>query len=70
MWDGDSTRINAAMRDRVSNVLAVLDAASDPRDLDLPGYRLHELKGRMKGYGPSQSGKLADRFSDGERKRD
>lgn len=25
LWDGDSTRINAAMRDRVSNVLAVLD---------------------------------------------
>jgi toxin HigB-1 len=50
MWDGDATRISAAMRDRVSNVLAVLDAASDPRDLDLPGYRLHELKGQKKGY--------------------
>jgi toxin HigB-1 len=30
-------------------VLAVLDAANTPDDLDLPGYRLHALKGDLKG---------------------
>jgi toxin HigB-1 len=49
LWDGDPSRISAALRDRVENVLAVLDAAAKPADLDLPGYRLHTLKGNLKG---------------------
>lgn len=49
LWDGDPSRINAAVRDRVENVLSVLDAATNPADVDLPGYRLHALKGDMKG---------------------
>lgn len=35
---------------RIRDVLAHLDAASSPSDLDLPGYRLHALKGDRKGY--------------------
>ena len=31
-------------------MLAVLDAAATPADLDLPGYRLHALKGDLKGF--------------------
>ena len=49
MWEGDTSRASAALRDRVENVLAVLDAAAVPADLDLPGYRLHALKGKLKG---------------------
>ena len=49
LWEGDPSRLNTALRDRLENVLSVLDAAADPRDLDLPGYRLHQLKGEMKG---------------------
>jgi toxin HigB-1 len=30
--------------------LARLDAATTPPALDLPGYRLHPLKGDLKGY--------------------
>jgi proteic killer suppression protein len=30
-------------------VLAHLDSATEPSDLDLPGYRLHPLKGDLKG---------------------
>jgi toxin HigB-1 len=33
----------------VENILSVLDAAGVPADLDLPGYRLHPLKGDLKG---------------------
>ena len=50
LWEGDPSRIGAALRDRIENVLAVLDAAATPADLDLPGYRLHALKGDLKGF--------------------
>ena len=49
LWEGDPSRIAAALRDRIENVLGVLDAAATPADLDLPGYRLHALKGDLKG---------------------
>ncbi|MCX6632761.1 MAG: type II toxin-antitoxin system RelE/ParE family toxin [Candidatus Solibacter sp.] len=49
LWDGDPSRIGAAFRDRIENVLSVLDAATSPADLDLPGYRLHALKGDLRG---------------------
>ncbi|MDC7788126.1 type II toxin-antitoxin system RelE/ParE family toxin [Rhodoplanes sp. TEM] len=35
--------------DRVRRVLATLDAATAPEQLDLPGFRFHVLKGRDKG---------------------
>ena len=34
----------------VEEVLTVLDAAGSPQALDLPGYRLHPLKGHWKGF--------------------
>ena len=49
LWEGDPSRIGAALRDRIENALAVLDAAATSADLDLPGYRLHALKGDLKG---------------------
>ena len=49
LWGGDPSRIGTILRDRVENVLAVLDAAFTAADLDLPGYRLHALKGDLKG---------------------
>ena len=49
LWGGDPSRVSATLRDRLENVLAVLDAATAATDLDLPGYRLHALKGDLKG---------------------
>lgn len=49
LWEGDPSRVGAALRSRIGNVLAVLDAAATPADLDLPGYRLHALKGEWRG---------------------
>jgi proteic killer suppression protein len=49
LWEGDPSRVGAALRSRLENVLAVLDAAATPADLDIPGYRLHALKGELKG---------------------
>jgi len=47
---GDATRVQADQAERIRLALADLDDASKPQDLDIPGYRLHPLKGDMKGY--------------------
>ena len=36
--------------EKIRRVLAQLDQATCPEDLDLPGYRLHALKGDLAGY--------------------
>jgi len=49
-------------------VLAHLDAAVRPTDLDLPGYRLHRLKGELKDtWSVTLSGnwRITFRFEDG-----
>jgi len=52
LWEGDPSRVNAALWDGLENVLAVPDAATSTADADLPGYRLHALKGQLKGHWP------------------
>jgi len=37
---------------KIGRILARLDVAAGPEAMDLPGYRLHPLKGAMKGYWP------------------
>jgi toxin HigB-1 len=34
---------------KIRLILARLDAAQEPKDMDLPGLRLHQLSGRMAG---------------------
>ena len=46
---GDPSRIAADQLDRITLTLADLDAAGKPSDLDLPGYRLHPLRGDRRG---------------------
>jgi proteic killer suppression protein len=48
-WRGES-RIHADHRTRIRDVLARLNAASEPADMDLPGFRLHALKGAYRGF--------------------
>jgi proteic killer suppression protein len=36
--------------DTVERILTVLDSATTPQALDLPRYRLHQLKGDLKGF--------------------
>ncbi len=38
------------MLEKVEHILARLDTAITPEELNLPGYRLHQLKGDMKGF--------------------
>ena len=41
----DVSKVRADQLGRIRAVLAQLDVAQRPADLDLPGYRLHRLKG-------------------------
>ena len=46
---GDRSGIRPDLVDTVERVLTVLDTATTPQALDVPGYRLHPLKGELKG---------------------
>ena len=46
---GSKSGIQAQHVDRLRLVLAQLNAATGPRDMDLPGLDLHHLKGERKG---------------------
>jgi toxin HigB-1 len=48
--DGDRKGIRPDLLDRVENVLFVLNRAATPEQIDLPGFRLHPLKGNLKGF--------------------
>ena len=39
------------MAEKIETILTILDAASGPESLDLPGLRLHQLKGDLRGSG-------------------
>ncbi|RKZ47873.1 MAG: peptidase [Gammaproteobacteria bacterium] len=45
---GRSSGIQAKHAKRLRLILTNLDQAESPRDMDLPGLRLHELKGNRK----------------------
>ena len=66
---GDGRQIRADQAARIRDVLAHLDQALQPRDLDLPGYRLHRLKGdRKEEWSISISGdwRITFRLEDGD----
>lgn len=46
---GSTHGVQPAHERKLRRILATLDAAATPNELDLPGYGLHLLKGRMKG---------------------
>ncbi len=65
----DPSRVGSDLADRVALALADIDDARKPSDLDLPGYRLHRLKGGLKGYwsiSVSGNWRLIFRFEDGD----
>jgi proteic killer suppression protein len=48
--DDDVRSLNADHVEKLRRILARLDIAKVPQELDLPGYRLHPLKGDLKGF--------------------
>ena len=47
---GTGKGIRADQLAKVENILAVLNRARKPSDMDLPGFGLHPLKGNFKGF--------------------
>ena len=47
---GDRSGIRPDLLDMVEDILARLDEADTPQALNIPGYRLHPLKGDLKGF--------------------
>ena len=68
LYDKNQTKgINQAQVKRVRALLARLDAAEEPADMDFPGLRLHPMKGDLKGFWAvdvSGNWRLVFRFSD------
>jgi toxin HigB-1 len=47
---GDKSRINPTLVDKVETALGLLDVAETPEAVNLPGYRLHPLRGDLRGF--------------------
>jgi proteic killer suppression protein len=48
--DDDPRRLPPDMVARIRAILSALDAAIDPTEMDLPSFRLHALKGDLRGF--------------------
>ncbi|MGE0719589.1 MAG: type II toxin-antitoxin system RelE/ParE family toxin [Alphaproteobacteria bacterium] len=48
--DDDRSRVSAQDAEKLARILARLQRAQEPTDMDVPGFRLHPLKGDLKGF--------------------
>ena len=67
-YDGDHRGIPAEFAARIERVLDRLDSCIKPADMDVPGFKFHQLKGERKdSYAVSVSGNWRVTFKfDGE----
>ena len=47
---GDRSQVGADMLGRIENILAKLDASNNAEKMNLPGFRLHPLRGDLRGF--------------------
>ena len=47
---GDRSQVSPEHLEKIENILAVLNRAGEPFDMNLPGFRLHPLAGDLEGY--------------------
>jgi len=48
-FNDDRSKINQDHAAKLFRILDRLDASVNPQDMNLPGYKLHELKGKQSG---------------------
>ena len=46
----DRSRIHPTLVDKIETALGLLDVAETPEAVNLPGYRLHPLRGDLRGF--------------------
>ena len=69
MQRGEAGRIRAEHREAVRDILARLNASRAPEDMDLPGFRLHRLRGDLAGFWAvtvRANWRIVFRFEDGD----
>jgi proteic killer suppression protein len=67
--DDDPSGVISEHAEKIRDILVRLDAAGTVLDMDLPGFRLHRLKGELKGFWAvtvRANWRMIFRFSDGE----
>lgn len=67
--DDDRSKLPADMVDRIRNILTALADAATIDEMDLPPYRLHALKGDLKGFHAvtvRANWRIIFRFEDGD----
>jgi toxin HigB-1 len=47
---GEQSQVRPDMIDKLENIFAVLDRAKKPDHMNLPGFRLHPLRGGLRGF--------------------
>ena len=68
---GDRRRVLSDYVEKVERILARLEEASEVGNMNLPGFRLHRLKGNLAGYWSatvSGNWRIVFRFEDGQAK--
>jgi proteic killer suppression protein len=64
LWEqGDGSKLPVSNVTRVERILARLDAAAVPDDMNLPGYRFHGLHGKPKRFAVDASGNYRVTFA-------
>ena len=67
--DNDPRGVMVEHAEKLRDILARLDAAAAVTDMDLPGFRLHPLRGNLRGYWAvtvRANWRVIFRFADGE----
>ena len=67
--DDDRRKFPPGDADKIARIMARLDAAQAPEDVDAPGFRLHPLKGDLKGFwavSVRANWRIIFRFHDGD----
>ena len=68
--EGSAAALPAGQAQKIADVLAALDTAEDPSEVGLfPGWRLHPLKGDLKGFWSvtiTGNWRVIFRFADGD----
>ena len=67
--DDDPRGVTVEHAEKLRDILARLDAANAVADMDLPGFRLHALKGELKGFWAvtvRANWRVVFRFADGD----
>jgi len=67
--DDDPRGVNREHTEKLKDILVRLDAASEVADMNLPGFRLHALKGNVKSFWAvtvRANWRVIFRFADGD----